>query len=541
MAEAVGVAAAAVAFAEIAVRAVNLIRSLDTESASVETRINQLETFTEVAKRIEKQSAEQKEGDEQLELTKRILDHCSETVRKVLTELERVKSSEDDTVFGRVSKALLAKINEDVVAELFDELHRDQMCLLIHQSPFPLPGVADLFQDRLRYSSPPENDEANFLNAMFVTDPRDDRSAMITAKGRRVEGTCTWITETLAYRSWLSTSVDPRGLLIQGGPGKGKSMIAIFLTEQLEALAQPSTTETVIYFFCDNRDLKRNSAAAVLRGLIWQLCRLRPNLMQHGVAEVKSRGGDARSLLGSNSIETLWRLFVSMVKDPLAGTITCVLDGLDECDDASINVLSDKLSDFLSASERAQHKCQVIICSRPPRSHHWNSLRDLPAIRLDPDSDEEIGRDIGTFIDKRVNELAREKNWPVELQVQVKDALGKKADGTFLWVGFVAQDLRKKSAGQVMDCLESLPDDLNAIYARILRSVPKKHYERVRLLLSWVCLAFRPLTLGELNALTGQDSLEACVEFCGPILTSSRAAWRPVSGPTGERASSVVR
>lgn len=58
--------------------------------------------------------------------------------------------------------------------------------------------------------------------------------------------------------------------MIEGGPGKGKSMIAIYLTEFLENLAQTSEagTESVIYFLCDNRNPKQNNALAVIRCLV---------------------------------------------------------------------------------------------------------------------------------------------------------------------------------------------------------------------------------------------------------------------------------
>ncbi|KAF4467992.1 vegetatible incompatibility HET-E-1 [Fusarium albosuccineum] len=534
MAEAVGVAAAAIQLAGISFRVIKLIHSLDASSAFIKAKTRQLETFTEIAENIQLHS-EQHDDPEHLKLTKRVLEHCQDTVSKILAHLERVSTSGNDNVLKKVSKALIAKLEGEEVTELFDELQRDQMSLLAHRS-YAQPSQSFLeelkivFEDSLKYSTPGD-EESRLLRALFVTDPRDDRSALITTKGRRVEGTCTWITETLTYRSWLSTSTDSRGLLIQGGPGRGKSMIAIFLTEQLEELAKSTATETVIYFFCDNRDLKRNSSTSVLQGLIWQLCRLRPKLMGHGLKELESRGGDAQAFVGSNSTEMLWRLFLDMVKDPLSGTITCIIDGLDECDDVSINSLSDKFSQLLASTEPSLRKCRVIICSRPPRTQHLNSLWNLPRIRLDPDSDEEIGRDITIFIENRVSEIAREKSWPLDLQQHVKSILRDKANGTFLWVGFVAQDLRKRSASEIPRCLRSLPEDLDAIYARILLEIPDEYRERVRLLLSWVTLAFEPLSLRELEALmknqslrssglnNREESIEACLEFCSPILT----------------------
>lgn len=51
----------------------------------------------------------------------------------------------------------------------------------------------------------------------------------------------------------------------------------------------------------------------------------------------------------------------------------------------------------------------------------------------------------------------------------------------------------------LQEALDSLPDNLHDIYARSLRSVPKKHFSDVERILHWLVFSERPLTLAQLE------------------------------------------
>ena len=99
----------------------------------------------------------------------------------------------------------------------------------------------------------------------IVTDPKVDRADLIATKGERTEGTCEWLLQDDAYHSWLRG--DVRCLWISGGPGKGKTMLSIFLTEELETRAQEPDTN-LLFMFCVYQDRKRNNESAILSSLI---------------------------------------------------------------------------------------------------------------------------------------------------------------------------------------------------------------------------------------------------------------------------------
>jgi hypothetical protein len=49
-----------------------------------------------------------------------------------------------------------------------------------------------------------------------------------------------------------------------------------------------------------------------------------------------------------SSLEILWVIFRRLVQEPDLGTIFCVLDGLDECEDETLGVLVRKIANNLS-------------------------------------------------------------------------------------------------------------------------------------------------------------------------------------------------
>ena len=85
-----------------------------------------------------------------------------------------------------------------------------------------------------------------------------------------------------------------------------------------------------------------------------------------------------------------------MVRKPFLGTIYCIIDGLDECDEASLELLLTKLAALFSIDTRENLVCylKLIIVSRDFPSCVPDKLSNFPRIRLDPDADTEVNNDI---------------------------------------------------------------------------------------------------------------------------------------------------
>ena len=125
------------------------------------------------------------------------------------------------------------------------------------------------------------SDSLKCLQALFITDPAIDRAKLVTSKGELVQGTCDWIAQKEVFIEWRAS--DGGLLWISGGPGLGKTMLSIYLTEYLPNCFRSHGNEQSrfsIYFFCDAKDNTRNNAVAILRGLLFQLLQLKEEFIQ---------------------------------------------------------------------------------------------------------------------------------------------------------------------------------------------------------------------------------------------------------------------
>ncbi len=337
---------------------------------------------------------------------------------------------------------------------------------------------------------------APVLDALLLTRPEVDRKSLIALKGRRADGTCEWLTQHPHYQEWLADANHPL-LWISGGPGKGKTMLAIYITEVLQPVVD-AADNVLLYYFCSNRDKNRNSALTIMRGILHQWIDLHPHLAK----DIKnSFEGTETTKYTISSFVSLWRVFLTLFQQSTASQVVCVLDGLDECEKESLRQLLDAVGNYLLKSgEKARPRLKLVILSRPQPAVLESKLSHYQQIQLDA-SDTEISHDVERYIFAKVAELASEQNLSEEMVAKIQQTLLAGADGTFLWVGFVANELQGRSYSKIDEVLRHVPKGLGGIYQRLLQQIGDK--EALVPILQWVVLAARPLTLEELTVAAG--------------------------------------
>ena len=297
----------------------------------------------------------------------------------------------------------------------------------------------------------------------------------------------------MTYKSWLCS--DSQLLWLSGGPGKGKTMLSIFLSEELEHLAEQSHGTISLQYYCDNKDERRNSASAILRGLIYQILKSRSELFKHIIPDFETQGEELFSF------PSLWRIFCDMLQDPDLGTVYCVLDGLDECDRDSLECLLRKLRS-LFLTDLGQHtvcRLKMVIVSRDLSDFLPELLSSFPHVTLDLNTAAEVDHDISQFIETKVNELSKLRRYPDQLCAHVKDVFRDRAQGTFLWIGIAAQELGRHIVTEVEGALKLFPKGLEPLFARMLLQIDPGRRQVVAQILRWVVMAARPLTVSELS------------------------------------------
>jgi len=386
------------------------------------------------------------------------------------------------------------------------------------------------FEDRDRAS----------IQALFVTDPADDMQMIANKKDKLLETTDSWMLKDTTYLKWLNDNCS-RVLWLHGDPGKGKTMLAIALIEELTRklqLDEKVPNKALVYFFCDNQDDRRKTASHILRGIIYQVLCQHPDLAVYLHNEYEKQ--QEQLFTSRNSLQTLWRIFHTIIKNSGLQEIYIVVDALDECDIDSLETLLVLLEPYIETEEdynsQSAHKdggCHMkwLLTSRnEPRIRQ--PLTGSLAISLEQNASH-VDDAVLKFIDIKVKQLTRVKHYDETLRGLVERNLHQKAEGTFLWVALACRELYKPSVLSVNteEVLLQLPAGITPLYSRIMDQVLTSSDERstlyIKSILQSMVVALRPLTLPELAVVAGLPQqyhhnihvLSEYVEQCGSMVS----------------------
>ena len=142
---------------------------------------------------------------------------------------------------------------------------------------------------------------------------------------------------------------------------------------------------------------------------------------------------------------------------------------------------------------------------------------------------EQVSRAVDTYIDYYIQELT-EIQYDKRLLDSVREKMRRKANGTFLWVSLVINELKDVMSWEVLQVLDEVPLELRDVYHRMIQQIKqlqRQKPELCRQVLSIVIAAYRPLHLQELYVLSGlptqvpdiNQSTAAIVKMCGSFLT----------------------
>ncbi|KAM5375189.1 hypothetical protein ACJZ2D_006141 [Fusarium nematophilum] len=346
-------------------------------------------------------------------------------------------------------------------------------------------------------------------DSLFIAEPSQVRSELVDSKGDLTAGTCKWILEDRAYQSWLQSS-ETQLLWISGGPGRGKTMLSIFLTRKLESMVH-DPPRSLLYIFCGEK--LHNTEVAILSSLIWQMVERFPCLLQRALAKLRTREGNEQARTPSRV--DLWDIFKDMTRDPNLGPVLCLIDGLDECHKDSTRWLLDKLRLIFDKESQS-----LIIPSSPFKllmvSRNITGLHRYDRVDLERRTSE-TAQDVARVIDARIKEHDLFSELDEDFKDEIKTTLQERSDETFLWVGFAIQELlRAETKTEIREVLQNIPKGLDGLYSRILLRIKDERQDDVARLLRWVVQARVPLTASQLA-----DALKLEVQTVHDLVTMS--------------------
>jgi hypothetical protein len=353
------------------------------------------------------------------------------------------------------------------------------------------------------------------------TDPRDDKQRIEDTKGGLLADSYRWVLDNTAFQQWRQEP-NSRLLWVKGDPGKGKTMLLCGLINDLQS--STSRTELLSYFFCQATDARINSATGVIRGLLYMLVDQQPSLMSHIRRKYDCAG---KTLFeDANAWVALSEIFTSMTQDRELKTTYLVVDALDEC-----VVDLPKLLDLIVRTSTLSPRIKWLVSSRNENhiEEKLKSVGDEAKLSLElKQNAEQVARAVDAYIDHKMSCL--ESLRETDLRKQVRDELHRKANGTFLWVALVMQELEKPESWDPLAVVEEAPAGLQQLYDRMMQQIQRLSTRNVDICQSLLCItavAYRPLYLAEMGSLCRSagratmvaETVRKIIAMCGSFLT----------------------
>ena len=260
---------------------------------------------------------------------------------------------------------------------------------------------------------------------------------------------------------------------------------------------------------------KNQDGTNALCALLHQLFTQKQKLLRHALPDFEHNKTRLSGLF-----ETLWSIFLRATTDSKAGSIICVLDALDECDERTRTPLLKHIGRFRSDSPEIA-SVKFILTSRPNKmivDSLWEDYPDVLSVRLMGESEGEmstIQKEISLVIDKKVENFRKKRqqyNIHDDTHDEVSKRLAQIENRTYLWVSLIFPELEKNvrsNQGNLLQVIKALPSTVQEAYEKILND--STDTAKARKLLHIVLAGQKPFTLQEMN--TALAITEDCVSI----------------------------
>jgi len=353
-----------------------------------------------------------------------------------------------------------------------------------------------------------------------ITNPRDDKTRIEDTKGGLLADSYIWVLDDKILTKWRDDS-SQRLLWVKGDPGKGKTMLLCGIINHLESTPRAEDKRMLAYFFCQATDERINTATAVVRGLILMMLEQDSRLLCH--IEKKYEIHSKALFDDGNAWYALSRILLDMLQDPRLESVWLVVDALDECTTGRSQLL-----DLIVNSSHTGRDCIKWLVS----SRNWREIEE----RLDAVADKvslefnaaSVAGAVESYTNHKVSHLAQSKKYKTETIDEIRRHLLANADGTFLWVALVCQELYKAPRWKALQRVHSFPAGLDGLYGSMLLHVQDHEDKALCLkLVAVTTVAYIPLRLAEYPSLVEEcrdmeedlESLQELIMSCGSFLT----------------------
>ncbi|KAA8893231.1 hypothetical protein FN846DRAFT_550090 [Sphaerosporella brunnea] len=317
-------------------------------------------------------------------------------------------------------------------------------------------------------------------------------------KERRLEGTCEWIFKNERYNTWINGDGN-RDLWVVGIPGAGKSVLATNLVDNLR-----KSGVVVLFFFFRDGDDRTTSPLEMVASIIAQLTNSgidRERLMRILKLRMESSSYFTNDVSEPRDFKKLCATLIEMLQG-YAAKVIILLDALDECSnpkDVATHLIKPSLDPSTITSQMMLPgigeliDVRFLLTGRPVVHDIFASLPNVSTIDMD------VNDDIRRFVTESVadNESLRLHKEKIIATIYENSA------GMFRYAALVLEELNEPSPVEISKRLQTMPKGISGMYELILRRLGSKgsdwDLEMRRRLLMWVTMAFRPVTVAEMQ------------------------------------------
>ncbi|KAH6646799.1 hypothetical protein BKA67DRAFT_525676 [Truncatella angustata] len=306
----------------------------------------------------------------------------------------------------------------------------------------------------------------------------------------RADEACEWLSQEAHFIEWYH-SEKSQHLVILGTMGSGKSVSMSYLIDKIISHNEYRIPQSkILYHYCRNDETGNTSFiyATIILSLLEQLPGLKKPFFEWYKKIVAS--GSPEPATSPRRLEE----FLKENLEALERQVFIVVDGLDECDEASRYRLIRLTKDLTDRTVNLK-----ILLSTRPEEDTLKELQDMPKILIEPDPHRDA-----IIVQKTVDN--RLSGWSTEAKNIIVQELSQLSMGSAIWIKMAVEFIsikNTKARGPLEKFLKEMPlsTELGKLFGNLFSQYANDDSENRRLAgraLEILTMARRPLSIPEL-------------------------------------------
>ncbi|RMJ27317.1 hypothetical protein PHISP_01831 [Aspergillus sp. HF37] len=318
---------------------------------------------------------------------------------------------------------------------------------------------------------------------------------------QRLRGTGTWIFDERTFSNWESGQSAANVLVIEGGSGSGKSILASAIIQHFMHGGRMKDAEVfVAYYFLDGRSLEAAKSATnleiVAKSLVWQFTRSNRPYMK-SAAKICGRTQEVGPAFISHDL-----LFGNSEVNDMDAVFYIVIDGLG-------GRVGEGMLKFLQRSSSAitGRRIRVLVTVDPRCSQQ---LATAGGVSFDTISISDNNRsDVETLINWRMDSMPalsnKRRGTISQLRKHVCNGLSDACKGDYFKINLALDDISKREyPSQIMDALKNAREDRPVQVKKEIEELNQKcskaEISEINEIVLWIRCCRAPLKEKEMTA-----------------------------------------